>query len=81
MKGNLFKKLCSLYFGLVAFILTGNAAFADIVAPSSAASADLVSAGPLGPRSRLILILGIAVVALAVVAVAIVISIRKKNAR
>lgn len=81
MKGNLYKKLCSFYAGLVAFFLTGNTAFADVVAPPSNVFADLVSVGPFGPRGGLILILGVVVIALAVTAVVIVINIRKKNAK
>lgn len=73
MKGKLFKKLCSLYAGLVVFFLTGNAAFADVVPPT----AGLFDGGSGG----LILILGLVVVALAAVAVAVVVNIRKKNAK
>lgn len=52
------------------FILTGNAAFADVV-----------SVGPIGPGGGLILILGMVSITLTVVAVVIIIKIRKKNAK
>jgi hypothetical protein len=70
MKKNPRKTLCSFFMGLVAFLLTGNAAFADVVNP-----------GPVGPSGGLILILGLASVTLTAVAIAIIINIRRKNAK
>lgn len=70
MNKNSFKTLCTLFIGLITFFITGNAAFADVVA-----------LGPVGPSGGLILILGLAGVTLTAVAIVIIISIRKKNAK
>jgi len=70
MKRNLVKLLCSLMVGIAVFLLTGNAAFADVV-----------SVGPVGVAAGLIVILGMATITLAGIAIAVIIHIRKKNAK